>query len=247
MGASIANAERLIALLGDRAPKFVYAFPGIAAGGIMLGANVDSMTDPLSPASNTEQAILRERVGGSDAKYACAELRNLDTRKTYTGTLCSLTKTAVVDAALSAVDPTTAAAIWLAPQIAERASGRAVDFATDEGLFGIKRMLGSVAQTIRDRLVDDPKRTRIMYTLLKNDPIISTYEQENPGGVKEVMDMMKYYAPNLSTNKSVVQSFLRNAAMAGGPMDYRSVKDLAEADNVIGKSRLANAWGTHSK
>lgn len=215
---------RLADLVTKKVPEFVTKHPATAAGIGALGIGIDQMSDYNSPAARVENSIMRESIGGPTAKYACQELADLDARKTFVATKVSFEK--VADEFNPAV----------------MAGSKAVDVGVGEGLMAIRKMIGAAAQAIKDRFSDEPKRRRIMDDVLTNDPVVSTFEQEQPGGAQAALYTMKQFAPTLSTNPAVVQSFLRNAAMSGGPLDYQTARGLADAEASVLKARQQRSW-----
>lgn len=111
-----------------------------------------------------------------------------------------------------------------------------------EGIGAIRRLLGMTAQSIHERLMQDPKRQRLMNHLIESDPDIASYEQNQPGGPLQAYTTMARYAPGLSMDTNIARSFLRQAAMSGGPIDHTMVKGLADAELAIQKAQNEGAW-----
>ena len=215
--------ERAVKGIGNNVPKFVKKHPVVTMTGGALINELDTAMDPMGPAQQLENSIMREYTGGAGAKYACEELAMLDERKSFLATKVSFEKTAEFDAGSALAKPV-----------------------AQEGIGWLRRLIGATAQSIKNRFSDEPKRKQIMQNIVTRDPVISMFEQEQPGGADEALRTMKQFAPTLSTNPAVVQAFLRNAAISGGPMDYQTIKELADAEASVLKARHEGAWGRQS-
>jgi hypothetical protein len=216
--------EKVVKGLGTKVPKFIAKHPIATMTGGVLVNELDTAMRPMGSVEQLENSIMREYIGGRGAKYACEELAILDERKRFLATKVSFEKVAEFDPLGGAAD----------------VAGKAV---AKEGISWIRRLIRATAQAINIRVRDEPVRQKIISNVVTQDPIISMYEQENPGGAYTAMQTMRQFAPTLSTNPAIVQAFLRNAAMSGGPMDYQTVKGLADAEMAVLRARHEGAWG----
>ena len=104
---------------------------------------------------------------------------------------------------------------------------------TEAGLQGIGRMLGGAARSIKERLVLNKKREKIVDEITENDPYVSVFEQESPGSTIKAYSTMVRTAPTLSLDPNVATAFLRNSAQTGGVMDFATIKLLADAESAV--------------
>jgi len=196
----------------------------LTAGAVGLTATIGPVAQRLGPygqAHNLKETLMRETLGNTNTKYACAELEEFSRKKEYMEVKLAFEKVSAVTSPGDQVQ----------------------SMALSEGFGWLRRLLGGTAQSINSKVTDDPKRATITKALIKRDPVISVYERENPGGTITAMNTMKAIAPNLSTNAAVAQSFIRNTAMSGGPLDFQTIKGLADAETAVARAKHENAWG----
>ncbi len=117
-----------------------------------------------------------------------------------------------------------------------------IEEVTKKGINALRRLIGSAAQSISERFVQDPKRKKIVTQVMQEDPVIATAERENPGQALQAYKTMRRFAPTLSSDPNVVTSFLRNSALSGGPMDFQTVRGLADAETSIQRAQNEGAW-----
>ena len=205
-----------------KAPGFVAKHPVLSTGVAATAYGANELLEQGSPAERVENRIMRARTGSG--KYACEELSLLDERKQFLQT-----KTAFEKTASEPFNPGEATA----------------EYGIMEGLKGLRNLIGLTALKIKDKVSDDPKRKRILSDIQTSDPIVSEFEKQQPGGTLAAMDTMRQYAPTLSTNPAMVQSFLRNSAMTGGPMDHNMIRGLADAErSVLDAQKARNSLWT---
>jgi hypothetical protein len=96
---------------------------------------------------------------------------------------------------------------------------------------------------IKDMTVHRKARVAILQRLLETEPSLKRYETEHPGDLEKLYATMSRFAPTLSTDPHAVLSFLRNAIMMGGAIDYRTIEGLATAETAI-KKALAHGGGS---
>lgn len=85
-----------------------------------------------------------------------------------------------------------------------------------------KSAVGSIGQ--------DAARKAVLDQLKKEDPILA---QADDKALMEAYHTMARFAPQLSTDKNAVRSFLRQAMMSGAGPDYMSIKLLADAERSV--------------
>ncbi len=206
--------------------SFLKKHPAIVAGGAGVGLGA---TELRTPAHHVENTIMREYLGAPGAKYSsCHIMEKFAERKMELAAKVSFEKIAG--------DPT------FGGQFVEGAGKGMGGGVVSEGLGALRRLIGTAAQSISNRFVDEPKREKLVQQVLKHDPVISTAERESPGQALQAYQTMKQVAPALSTDPNVVQSYLRNAALSGGPIDFQTVRGLADAETSIQRARNEGAW-----
>jgi hypothetical protein len=114
--------------------------------------------------------------------------------------------------------------------------------AAKEGISGVRRLVGFAFQAIKDMFFDEPKRQTMLQEIVKTDPVIRTYDRENPGQAAAAFKTMSHFAPMLSRDPSITTAFLRSAAMSGGVLDHQTVKGLAEAETQVQKAKNEGAY-----
>jgi hypothetical protein len=110
------------------------------------------------------------------------------------------------------------------------------------GIGAIRQAISAISDALKEKFYTGPERDQIFKDIVKNDPIVSTFEQEQPGGAAQAYATMRRFAPELSTDKHIVTAFLRNAAMSGGPLDHNMIKGIADAEASVHKARNESAW-----
>lgn len=72
-----------------------------------------------------------------------------------------------------------------------------------------------------------------VFTEIQADPIIA---KADPQLINSSYDTMKRFAPHLATDPNAVRSFLRENAMFGTGPSYATLKNLADAEQAVGKA-----------
>lgn len=214
---------RLIDFLGEKVPGFLGKHPALTAGSIGIGLGAANMRGPEHV---MEGSLMAEQLGVPGSKYG-QELDVFAARKDYISTKLAFEKVADMD--------------WGNAIGGGIATGFGKETART-GISGIRQAIGALADTIKEKFYTAPIRQSIFKDIVKNDPVVSTYEREQPGGAAEAYATMQRFAPELSTDKHIVTAFLRNAAMSGGPLDHNMIKGIADAETAIHKARNEGAW-----
>ncbi len=105
------------------------------------------------------------------------------------------------------------------------------------GLSGVGAIASKAAKGIKERLVLDRKRERIVDDISINDPIVSVFEAEDPGSSLRAYNTLVRAAPSLSMDPNIATAYLRNAAQTGGAVDFQTIKLLADAETAMQKAR----------
>lgn len=204
-----------------------------------LGGTAYAANEALDNAEKVEKEILNNRTGAPMGRYVYAELDEFERRKGYLDEKLAFEKGAAVifQGQMGADSGGQSGGIAWAPTMgSELASGLGGGFGKAIGqqtIGGIATLLGSVADSLRDKIVLAPKREAIFEHLVKHDPVIAQYEASQPGSAARAFMSMSRFAPELSTDPNVVTSFLREAAQTGGTLNHVMIKQLAEAEAAI--------------
>lgn len=216
---------RLIDFIGEKVPGFLYRHPALTAAtvGIGLGA-----ANQRGPANVLEGSLMAEQLGVPGSKYGSNELAQFAARKEFISTKLAFEK--VADDWDFSGDMAGSFAKGIGSETARA------------GIGSIRQAIGAISDAIKNKFYTTPVRDSLFRDIVKNDPIVSTFEREQPGGAAEAYATMKRFAPELSTDKHIVTAFLRNAAMSGGPLDHNMIKGIADAETSVHKSRNEAAW-----
>lgn len=220
---------RIVDLMSKKIPGFVYKHPALVAtaAGVGLGSTMMGQA-----AENLEGDIMRERMGYPSEHYASAELTKFAEHKMNLAVKLSFEKVAI-DQSFSDM---------YTPNFVEGLGSGVSKSVASEGIGAIRRLIGATAQSISENLFAKPERMRIVDTIVQNDPDVAAAEENNPGQAHQTFQTMSRVAPMLSRDPNVVASFLRNAAMTGGVLDYNTVKGLADAEAAVQRAKNEGAW-----
>lgn len=72
-----------------------------------------------------------------------------------------------------------------------------------------------------------------VFTSIKKDPVIS---KADPELIHSSYETMKRFAPHLAADENAARSFLRENAIYGTGPSYASLKNLADAEQSVGKA-----------
>jgi len=209
-----------------KAGRFAAKHPVLTAGTAGVGV---AGYGTLQHAKAEEQAIRDNYAGAPMGKYVFAELERFEDRKGYLDEKLAFEKVAVVFGG----ERDEKGGIAWAPTIGADLSGGFGKAVGQQTVGGIASLLGSVADSLRDKIVLAPKREAIFTHLVQHDPVISQYEASQPGSAARAYMSMSRFAPELSTDPNVVTSFLRETAQTGGTLNHVTIKQLAEAEAAI--------------
>jgi hypothetical protein len=241
---------RLVDALGKGVPKFIKKHPALVAGGVGVGYGASQLRKPVH---QLEGSIMREYVGAPGAKYSSADLEKFAERKKFLDVKLAFEKVGGKAAMMPPIyinPPPQDINVNMPPKppqnwttaFTQGLGGGVGGGIAAEGIGAIRRLLGMTAQSINERLIQDPTRKKIVQTAVSEDPDVKTLEKQQPGSAARAYSTMARYAPELSTDPNVVTAFLRHAAMSGGPVDHTMVKGLAEAETAVQKAKNEGAW-----
>lgn len=211
----------LVDFLGDKVPGFLVKHPALTAATIGVGVGAHNMR---GPAHVMEGSLMAEQLGVPGSKYSSDELSLFSSRKDFISTKLAFEK---------------GAEGWDWSGGITRGVGQE---SARAGIGVVRQAIGALADAIKGKFYTAPVQQTMLKDIVTNDPIVSTFEKEQPGNAAAAYETMKRFAPELSTDKHIVTAFLRNAAMSGGPMDYNMIKGIADAEASIHKARNESAW-----
>jgi len=218
-------------LLARKSVDIAKKYPALTLGGVGVGIGA---ANSVTPGKRESDAIMREYLGAPGAKYSsCDQMEKFAERKMVLAAKLAFEKISTLpDERQPSFD-----------QSVSGGAGKAVGMGViNEGIAALRRLVGMSSQAISSRYVDDPKREKIIEQVIKQDPTVRTGERENPGQAAQAYGTMRRFAPTLSTDPNVVTSFLRNSALTGGPMDFQTVKGLADAEHAVQRAQNEGAW-----
>jgi len=220
-----ARLTKTVDVVNKKILSFLKKHPTLVAGGAGVGLGASTMS---TPQQHVESDIMREYLGAPGAKYSsCNIMEKFAERKMELAAKIAYEKVAEADFGDTFVSG------------AGKGMGGGV---VSEGIGALRRLIGGAAQSISNRFIDEPKRDKIIQQVMKQDPVVSTAERETPGQALNAYQTMKRVAPALSTDPNVVQSYLRNAVLSGGPIDFQTVKGLADAETSLQRAQNEGAW-----
>lgn len=200
--------------------RFMVKHPALTA---TAGAGAILSGDIGDRAERLEAEIMRNRLGAPGGKFVYSELNKFAERKKYLEKKTSFVKKA---------DDAT-----IADAVARAAAGGAAGATASKLMEGLSAGASRAARKVKDKLVLEPKRERILEELTAEDPVISVYEKESPGSAQQAYSSMRRFAPELSTDPNVVAAYLREAAQTGGAANHMMIKQLAETEAAINKAQ----------
>ena len=222
------NLTKAVDFTNKKIVNLLKKHPVLLAGGVGLGVGANNLS---TPSHQVENDIMREYLGAPGSKYSsCAIMDKFAERKMDLAAKVSFEKIAGADFSDFGGSFTEGAG---------KGMGGGV---VSEGLGALRRLIGTTAQSIKDRFFDEPAREEIVKKVIQNDDVVSTAERESPGQAFQAFQTMKRVAPSLSQDPNVVQSYLRNAALSGGPVDFQMVKGLADAETSLHRAQNEGAW-----
>jgi hypothetical protein len=201
--------------------KHPIASMGIAGTGASLAAG-------LKPGDELEGEIMKNYTGTPGGKYVYAELDAVAERKAFLEKKVAFEKSALYEV------PTFAGS--LTKGVGE-GLGKAVGQA---GIDIIRALVTGVGNTVRlGPTTLNQQQKMLVQRIVQSDPMLHTFDMENPGILEKAYTTMVHTAPHVSEDPNVVLSFLREASQTGGTINYMTMKHLAEAEKAFMEARNA--------
>lgn len=121
-----------------------------------------------------------------------------------------------------------------ADEIAGESFAKTLGSTTADKLVGLTTdMFGKAYDTLKDNAVASPVRHAIFNVLKKEDPILRQADNKT---LLEAYHTMSKVAPTLATDKNAVRSFLTQAVVSGGGLDYNTIKGIADAETSVARA-----------
>jgi predicted lipid-binding transport protein (Tim44 family) len=229
---------KILDLLGVSAPKFMARHPVLTATGVGIGYGGHKMHGNTM---RRQQELMRE-YGGNYSKYSSAgfnDLNSFEDKKRYLSSRVPYEKTAAK--APMFAEKGTLKGLLAGSAIGALGAGLGT-LALGEGFGGIKNMMTRGMQKQHEKKKVEPVRQQVFSQIVEQDPIVSHFNEINPTQAQLTYNTMVQVAPTLSTEPQVVTSFMRNAAMTDGVIDFPTIKGLAEAERAVLKAQEEYSW-----
>jgi len=104
------------------------------------------------------------------------------------------------------------------------------------GMTMLAELLRKAGQGFTQKLKSDNQRKELLRSIVETDPMISSFEAQNPGVMLRVYASMISVAPTISLDHNAVTTFLREAAQTHGSVNYMTLKQLAEAEHAVNQA-----------
>lgn len=218
--------DKLVTDPGPALKRFIETVQRHPVKATLTGGALVAAKDSMTHAQEQESENMRNRLGSPEGKFVYASEK-----------VASLLEEVFVKEATQslAANPVTWNSAWstgvggLAGGIGAGVGGAGVLLLTD--------ILRKAGRGLSQKLVHDSKRRDILRNVLMTDPMISSFEVQNPGLLLKVYASMVSVAPTLSLDRNAVTTFLREAAQTHGSINYMTIKQLAETEKAINEAK----------
>ena len=166
------------------------ALTATVGGGAIVANQLDDRAKKL------EAEIMRNRLGAPGGKFVYSELDKFASRKKFLAE-----KTAFEEP--DSFNPVSSLVRGAGSETAKQI------------IQGVAGGVGRAARKVKDKVVQEPKRKKILRELVVDDPVVSMYEEENPGSAERAYSSMRRFDPEMSTDPNVVAAYLIEAAQKG--------------------------------
>jgi hypothetical protein len=205
--------------------KHPIASLGLVGTGASIAAGV-------KPAEELEGEIMKNYTGTPGGKYVYAELEVVAARKSFLEKKTAFEK--------SAFEPRLTGGALFGHSLTEGLGmgiGKSVGQA---GIDIIRALVTGVGNSARlGPTTLNQQQKMLVARIVQSDPMLHTFNAENPGILENAYTTMVHTAPHVSEDPNVVLSFLREASQTGGTINYMTMKHLAEAEKAFMEARNA--------
>jgi hypothetical protein len=101
----------------------------------------------------------------------------------------------------------------------------------------VERPLNAAGDVLNKKLYTQPKQNKAFHHATSSDEYIAKAMKENPDQIHGAFQTMRRFGPSLAEDPNAVRSFLRQAAMSNGQIDYATIRMLAETEKFIRHAR----------
>ena len=101
------------------------------------------------------------------------------------------------------------------------------------GVMVLAEILRKAGRGLSQKLLYDTQRKELLRKIITMDPMVGSFEAQNPGVMLKIYASMVAVAPTLSMDINAVTSFLREASQTHGSINYLTIKQLAETEKAI--------------
>ena len=101
----------------------------------------------------------------------------------------------------------------------------------------VERPLNAAGTLLTKKLYTAPKHQKAFEHATTTDDLVSKAYKENPEHIHGAWSTMRRFGPSLAEDPSAVKSFLRQAAMSNGQIDYATIRMLAETEKFVQQAR----------
>lgn len=228
-GEAAADAGKLLAGAGNLAERVMSGEPGVLSRAAGSALNAAGNLAERNPVATLGAAYLVPKVlqGFNESKNKYEK----DLMAAYTD------PDRVITASLDQFLETKAAAFSTSQNPFGDTIIKGVGSALGKGLVDILGShMGGYLGSMRNSLVDEPRRRKLLEQLFHSDPIIKDALERHPDSkamLLEAYGTMVRFAPTLSLDINATRSFLREAVLGGAGVNYATIKNLVDTEKSI--------------
>lgn len=115
------------------------------------------------------------------------------------------------------------------------------------GMSVLATLLHKAGRGFAQKLQYDNQRKELLRVIMETDPIIRSFDEQNPGIMLRVYASMVSAAPTISLDHNAVTTFLREATQTQGAVNYMTLKQLADAENSVNQATGVDVSGPRMK
>jgi hypothetical protein len=97
----------------------------------------------------------------------------------------------------------------------------------------VSRPINALGDLVQKKLYDEPKYRATYDKAIESDPMLKQYAQEKPDAMLAVHKSLTRFAPSVAKDPAATRSFLRSSMMAGGELDFATIRLLAETEKFV--------------
>ena len=97
----------------------------------------------------------------------------------------------------------------------------------------VSRPINALGDLVQKKLYDEPKYRATYEKAIASDPMLAQYAQEKPDAMLAVHKALTRFAPSVAKDPAATRSFLRSSMMAGGELDFATIRLLAETEKFV--------------